>query len=954
MHVMSYAAATPVTVSVSPSTFNETDAITITFSNVPDATFGASHQLYLWAWSLNASNVSADCPTNGTWSASNAANLLTYVSTSGGMSTYTFTISNVSTFYGRTGLSKIGFLIKDYSGTVQSQDTLLPVGKFQIYITNPNQNPIQYNMNQGVTIQTTSSVAAIFTMKITSANTGAVLNTYTSASGITTYNQFYVFKDDVIIEVTGTATDGSGATQTKTTQAFITPVVNSVAFDYTKYKEGINYDSADPTHVVLALYAPGKTFVHAIGSFNNWNVCKNYQLNKDTVDPNLWWIDVKGLTAQQLYTFQYRTNDKIKVADPYSRLVLSPDDDPWINYSATVYPNLPSYPSGQQYDVSVVQTGMPTYAWSSATTNFVKPAKEKLNVYELLVRDFTPEATWTSTIAKIPYLKNLGINAVELMPIMEFDGNNSWGYNPGFHYAIDKAYGTPEKFKEFVDTCHQNGIAVILDIALNHASGRSPIQRLWCNNTTDGGYGAVISTNPYFNVTATHAYSVLNDFNHSQAKTQYYVNRVLEQWIKEYKIDGFRWDLTKGFTQNCTPSDESCTGSYQQDRVDVLKKYADYQWSYDANTYIIFEHLGGDTEQQQWANYKTGIMPWANYNYAYNQNTMGYATGSDFGGVNFANHGYTTPRSMNYGESHDEERLNYKNKTSGLGGSTSANLERMKAFGAVFLTIPGPKMLWQFGELGYDLSINTCPNGTVSGCRTDPKPSAFGLNSNFSSSVFPGFPYSTDANRQAVYTTWAKILSLRNNNPVFTNTVATSNSTTGFSISSGDLLPRIYIWDNTIASSSLRNVVVFANFTTSTQTITPFFPYTGTWYNLMDNSTLAVNSTSQTYVLNPGEFRIFGNALPVVLGTEDIVRANETSLVLMQNPVLNGVAQIKYKNAKNGQLTILDLSGKIVRVQKINKDSGEEIISVSGLNKGLYIIQLKSEKGTSIAKMIVQ
>jgi pullulanase/glycogen debranching enzyme len=58
------------------------------------------------------------------------------------------------------------------------------------------------------------------------------------------------------------------------------------------------------------------------------------------------------------------------------------------------------------------------------------------------------------------------------------------------------------------------------------------------------------------------------------------VKRVIKQWIEEYKIDGFRWDLTKGFTQNCT-SDESCTNSYQQDRVDVLKKYADYSWSLD-------------------------------------------------------------------------------------------------------------------------------------------------------------------------------------------------------------------------------------------------------------------------------------------------------------------------------------------------------------------------------------
>jgi pullulanase/glycogen debranching enzyme len=68
------------------------------------------------------------------------------------------------------------------------------------------------------------------------------------------------------------------------------------------------------------------------------------------------------------------------------------------------------------------------------------------------------------------------------------------------------------------------------------------------------------------------------------------VKRVIKQWIEEYKIDGFRWDLTKGFHTKLYGSDESCTNAYQQDRVDVLKKYADYSWSLDPTHYII-EHL---------------------------------------------------------------------------------------------------------------------------------------------------------------------------------------------------------------------------------------------------------------------------------------------------------------------------------------------------------------------------
>ncbi|MGZ5197720.1 MAG: alpha-amylase family glycosyl hydrolase, partial [Kaistella sp.] len=101
--------------SVNPATFDETEAITVTFTvNETNFGVGTSHALYLWAWSVDSNNVSADSPTNGTWTASNPANKLTYVSSSGTTGTYTFTMNTVKSFYGnRTNpLSKIGFLVK--------------------------------------------------------------------------------------------------------------------------------------------------------------------------------------------------------------------------------------------------------------------------------------------------------------------------------------------------------------------------------------------------------------------------------------------------------------------------------------------------------------------------------------------------------------------------------------------------------------------------------------------------------------------------------------------------------------------------------------------------------------------------------------------------------------------------------------------------------------------------
>ena len=932
-----------ITYSVNPAAFDETDAITITFT-VNETAFGvaSSHALYLWGWSVDSAGSQVDCPTNGSWTASSPVNKLTYVSSAGSTGTYTFTMNTVKSFYGNrpNPLAKIGFLVKTFDGSVQSQDILVNVGKFQFNLTNPLPGSINVvNAGTVINIAGTSSLAATYVVK----QNGTPV--YSTSTASTTLNYAYTVTQDATIDVV--ATDGSGSIVTKTfTVSLSLPVTVAPIPAY--MRQGISYDSADPTKVGLAIYAPEKPYMHVIGSFNNWTVSANYLMKRDSANPNLYWIEITGLTPAQIYTFQYRTADGIKVADPYSRLVLSPYDDQYINQNGVVYPNLPPYPVGQNFEVSVIQTAQPTYPW--VVTNFAKPAKENLIVYELLVRDFTAEKTWQSVIDKIAYLKSLNINAIELMPVMEFDGNNSWGYNTAFHYALDKAYGTPEKFKEFIDLCHQNGIAVILDIALNHATGRSPIERMWMIDPDGDGFGDPAANNPYFNQVAKHSYSVFNDFNHSKPETKYYVNRVLEQWIKEYKVDGFRWDLTKGFTQACSAGDDTCTNQYQQDRVNILRGYADYQWSYDPTSYIIFEHLGTDSEEAQWANYKVaegkGVMMWDKETNPYNQNTMGYTTSSNFNRVNYSAHGFQDRRAMSYGESHDEERIMYKNLTSGASVAgynvkdLNTSLERQKAYGAVFLTVPGPKMIWQFAELGYDKSIFTCENGVVNtpddslpgDCKLDQKTSAFGLG------------YDAVAARQSVKEAWAKILEIRLNNDVF--------DTKTFVVESGNLMPRIYVYKNA-SSSALKNVVILANFTLSPQNIVPNFPYTGPWFNLMDNTSFNVSDVAAPITIEPGGFRIFGNASALATG-EVNGNKNATTLMITQNPVVNGTANLRYSNAKNGEFAIYDMTGSLVKTAKAAKAEGDQAISISGLKTGTYLIQLKSETGVAVAKMIVK
>ncbi|WP_294206692.1 alpha-amylase family glycosyl hydrolase [uncultured Chryseobacterium sp.] len=920
--------------SITPNPFNETDQITLTVpgNQIDESAWGVTNNaIYIWTWSLDANyQNSQDCPTNGSWNNSNDLNKLNYNATT---DTYSLTFTP-TVFYNRTGIGRIGFLLKNKTGAHQTSDNFVNVGVLSLSLTNPAANSLtSVPSGNSVTVTGTTNVAATFQLK---AN-GVVVHSTSAPS--TSYSYTYTVTGDADMELI--ATQGSASKSA----AFIVQVPRNVVSQAIPswIRQGINYNPTDNTKVGLALYAPYKNFVHVIGSFNNWAVNDNYLMKRDTTNPDLYWIELSGLTPQQLYTFQYRTNDLKKVADPYSPQILSSYDDQWI--SSTTYPGLPPFPSGQGFEVSAFKTGQTAYNWQ--VTNFQRPSKDNLVVYELLLRDFTQEKNWQSLINKITYLKNLNINAIELMPIMEFDGNVSWGYNTSFHYALDKAYGTPEKFKEFVDLCHQNGIAVILDVAFNHATGRSPLVRLWNIDPDGDGYGDVAANNPYFNQVAKHSYSVFNDFNHTSAATKYYVERCLQQWLTEYRIDGFRWDLTKGFTQNCTANDENCTNAYQQDRVDILKYYADKQWGIDPNSYMIFEHLGTDAEEQQWANYRIaegkGVLMWNKQTDPYNQNTMGYKENSNYNRMNHTLHGFTNMSAVGYGESHDEERLMFKNLAYGAANGSydvknlNTALERMKTFGATFFTIPGPKMIWQFGELGYEFSINRCTDGTINNnCRTDEKPVAFTLG------------YDANANRKAVYNTWAQIINIRNSHPVFKSKTYTIESN-NLSNDPNGLITRIYVYDN-LLTAGIKNIVVLANYNTTVQNVVPYFPYTGAWQNLMDNTVSNITSTTAPITLQPGEFRIFGNYTGSLSTDENT--ADRLSLQVADNPVKNGQARLVYYKAKNAGIVIYDMSGKKMDSFKLNQENGTYEFKAA-YPSGTYLVHLKADNGTAIQKMII-
>ena len=609
-----------VTYEITPSSFNEGDEITISFSgnSINESTWGiTNHTLYLWAWSFNLKDENIqDCPSNGSWTSSNELNKLTYNST---MDSYSISIVPKE-FFNREDIGKIGFLIKakDGTGDKKSQDITKEVGTFQVTLDAPVQNENIVASGDVFAVAATSSIPANFQL-IANGNS---VNTQNS---ITTYNYNYSITENADFQLNITE-PGTANTVTYTFSAFVNPTSIEEPVPG-NMKDGFNYDSSNPNEATFVLYAPDKEFVHLIGNFNNndWSIDNTYLLKKDSATDRFWiTVDLSQNPVTDL-EYQYVVEYTINIADPYSTLILDEYNDQYIESSSYTY--IPAYPIGKTSQaVSWVSLTETEYDWQ--TTSFTPPYKEDLVVYEILIRDFDDDHNYQDVIDRLDYLQDLGINTIELMPVQEFDGNNSWGYNPSFHMALDKFYGTRNDFKRLIDSCHARGIAVIMDVVYNHATGQNPYYRLY--NTDNGGTaGSPSADSPFFNQSATHSYSVFNDFNHQSAATKSYVERSSTYWINEFKIDGFRWDLTKGFTQNCLGS-ESCTNAYNADRVAVLKEYADMQWAADDDFYIIFEHLGNGgsaTEEQEWASYRAtegkGIMLWDKQTEAYNEATMG-------------------------------------------------------------------------------------------------------------------------------------------------------------------------------------------------------------------------------------------------------------------------------------------------------------------------------------------
>lgn len=273
-------------------------------------------------------------------------------------------------------------------------------------------------------------------------------------------------------------------------------------------------DSGDTS---FRVWAPNATTVAVAGTFNSWSTSANPLVAEAG---GTWSVDVAGNLDTE--TYKYVIDGTLWKNDPRATDVTN-----------SVGESIISAPS--------------TYSWSS----FTMPGWHDLVIYEMHIGTYNDTAggnpgTWQTAISKLDHLEDMGINAVELLPIAEFAGDWSWGYNPAHPFAPESIYGDPDDLRDFVDECHQRGIAVIVDVVYNHL-GPSDLDMWRFDGSSTGSYGGIYFFQDWRAPTPWG--DTRPDYGRGEVRT--YLKDNAMYWLEEFNTDGLRWDSTVNIrTQN--------------------------------------------------------------------------------------------------------------------------------------------------------------------------------------------------------------------------------------------------------------------------------------------------------------------------------------------------------------------------------------------------------------------
>lgn len=848
----------------------------------------------------------------GTWGNNTTQPKLTRTNTN----TYTLTLSpSIRQYYGVLAGQKITqlcFVFRSSDATKQTSDIFYNVYEdgLNLDITKPSQDKPIYELNTTIPVQVNANGSTSLKLFIDNAEVSSTTSSSITYSYSTnTYGKHW-FK--------AIASDGTNIKK-DSVYILVRPEVTTEALP-SGLTPGVNIINNNTVTIVLNDPPAKKQYCYLIGNFSDW-MLDDVNYMKRTPDGKYFWLTLTGLDPNKEYLYQYIIDGQLKLADPYTTKTSDPNDQ----YISTInYPNLISYPKDKTTGiVSTFKINEVAYNWN--TTNFSAPSNQNLIIYELHIRDFINGDYIKTVKDSLGYLQKLGVNAIELMPFNEFEGNDSWGYNPSFYFAPDKAYGTKNDYKAFIDACHSKGIAVIQDIVFNHSYRQSPLVQMYF----DSGTNKPSIDNPWYNQTSPNTtYSWGYDFNHESQYTKAFIDSILKYWMFEYKVDGFRFDFTKGFTN--TPGDG---GGYDASRITILKRIADKIWETKPNAYIILEHFCDNSEEKSLSDY--GMMIWGNMNHSYSEATMGFVSTSDFSSISYKNRGWTNPNLVGYMESHDEERLMYKNISYGNSTNTAYNIKnipiglaRNELAAVFFFTVPGPKMIWQFGELGYDISIDQ--NG-----RVGRKPIHW--------------DYFNDQNRKHLLSVYSQLIDLKKNYSIF--------NTSDFFISFYGAKKWIKL------NGSDMNAVAMGNFDVQSSSFSIDFQNTGKWYEYFTQDSINISTTTYTTTFNPGEYRLYTSKrikkTDIFLGIDNNPNSNNSfDFDLWPNPSEGNInLNINMPLPQKVSVGIFSIIGqKVFSKEFSNLAIGSNTINVDlplNISKGVYLCRIISGNKVNTKKLII-
>lgn len=256
--------------------------------------------------------------------------------------------------------------------------------------------------------------------------------------------------------------------------------------------------------VEFALFAPGKRRVSLVGDFNEWNAASDPL----SMHEGVWRVEKRLGAGRHAYGFGV---DGRFIPDPYAR------EAEWQAGSPKTF----------------VLVGTAPFQWRHDA--FKRPAYPDLTIYEILVGDFSPEGTFEGVTARLDHVQQLGVNCIELMPLTCGPPRDHWGYHPVFYFAPEAGYGTPDDLRRLVDEAHGRGMAVIVDVCLAHSGKQHPFLQLYPYSESPW-YGEPFGGQNEFG---------LPSFDYRKPATQAFTREVLQFWLREFHLDGYRLDYAR-------------------------------------------------------------------------------------------------------------------------------------------------------------------------------------------------------------------------------------------------------------------------------------------------------------------------------------------------------------------------------------------------------------------------